>query len=800
MSARNNPIAVKELDGALECEERSAAVESARSSSVQTSPTSPPAPSAVVRTVAPQRKWTLRLLSPTIDLDVGAANYNTVASRVLSLEYLFGAVILFSMNMYGFDVLRRFCNDNTTPLFDEVLPPNVLMEYFGARGYDLQLDQTFAAYSNSIWTLATLSVGLGAGSYVCRRLALPAPRTPAASKRTSSSSSEEFCATSPIPHKRNPLSSVKGILLWPTLSMKELTGEPPLNGSPLDRASARSTPLLPLLPLLYTIIGLIFTTVLHGPHFFMPLLLTLANYVVFTRLQRWCPYWLFMTIMWAAHISLLYIIECQKGFEETYWLQYYFPTSIESSYKALGVHGVRKGLWLTRLRWYIAFRMTTLRLIAFNYDLWEATYCAARARERAADKHDTTCIECAQLREQNSSSSGGTALPAEASRCYKYRTECPRDLGDYNFLNYLAYVVFPPLYLAGPMSSFNAFVSYMRVPSTAIPARKMAVYALRTINIYLCLMVLLHYVFIFALSTYTLLILSMNSVQQAHFFFYSLVYIWLKFSFIWKSSRLFAMFSGIEVPEDMRRCLCNTFSVRDFWRDWHASFNLWIVRYMYVPMGGRSRVALSILPIFLFIALWHDPALHLLKWALCIAAMFVVELVVSACFGWVAGVFHREVAAASSTGGDAAGSNVGDEEAGARPSQRSQRGGRVAATVALLLRPAARLTARHMGPRARAWCYRMLRVLGGMSTEFGLIVANLIGFSMQNSEATVEKSDIRTASGDADRSILRSLKNFSGWSVAGLVITMYAFASLAVIDRDYVSHYNTMLKTHFGLK
>jgi protein-cysteine N-palmitoyltransferase HHAT len=549
------------------------------------------------------------------------------------------------------------------------------------------------------------------------------------------------------------------------------------------------------------VILVVLVAIVHGPHFFVPLLLTLANYVVFSRLQRWCPYWVFMTVMWTTHVSLLFIIELYEGFEHTYWLQYYFPTSLSSTRIALGDHLMRPGLWRQRMRWYVAFRMTTLRLIAFNYDLWEATHSAARARERAAAKHDTACIECAQLREQNNNSA--SSLPAEASRCYKYRTECPRDPSDYSFVNYLAYVVFPPLYLAGPMSSFNAFVSYMRVPGTSMPPRAMAVYALRLLGLYLTEFVLLHFVFISALSSYTFLTIEMSATEQAHFFFYSLAYIWLKFSFIWKSSRLFAMFSGIEVPEDMPRCFSNTLTIREFWRDWHASFNLWIVRYMYVPMGGRARVALSVLPIFLFIALWHDPALHLLKWALCIAAMFVVELLVSASFHRVSAVFRREMAtaaaaAAATVGGDAA---AADTEEATHVAQRGSGGSAAAAVVTrLVLRPVAHFTARHVGLRARAWCYRMLRVLAGMSTVFGLIVANLIGFSMQNSTATFKKAGATSVETEADRVISRALQNLSFGFGVGLTLFMYSGSSLAVIDRDLAAHCIRWLKGKYGLK
>jgi protein-cysteine N-palmitoyltransferase HHAT len=53
---------------------------------------------------------------------------------------------------------------------------------------------------------------------------------------------------------------------------------------------------------------------------------------------------------------------------------------------------------------------------------------------------------------------------------------------------------------------------------------------------------------------------------------------WLKFLVIWRFFRLWALADGIWVPENMTRCMSNNCSLEQFWKGWHASFNLWIVR------------------------------------------------------------------------------------------------------------------------------------------------------------------------------------------------------------------------------
>ena len=66
-----------------------------------------------------------------------------------------------------------------------------------------------------------------------------------------------------------------------------------------------------------------------------------------------------------------------------------------------------------------------------------------------------------------------------------------------------------------------------------------------------------------------------------------------------------------------------------FWRAWHRQCNLWIVRYLYIPLGGARRLAAtSILMIFTFITLWHNLSPRLLAWGW-VAALFILPEVVA---------------------------------------------------------------------------------------------------------------------------------------------------------------------------
>ncbi|KAJ2792118.1 glycerol transporter [Coemansia helicoidea] len=123
-----------------------------------------------------------------------------------------------------------------------------------------------------------------------------------------------------------------------------------------------------------------------------------------------------------------------------------------------------------------------------------------------------------------------------------------------------------------------------------------------------------------------------------------LTFIWLKLLVIWRFARFWAMADGLETVENMRRCMSNNYSLQQFWRDWHCSYNRWLVRYVYIPLGGRKTSTWNVFAVFTFVALWHDLTLRLLQWAWIIALLFLPEGLATWYFGrprWAARPYFR---------------------------------------------------------------------------------------------------------------------------------------------------------------
>jgi D-alanyl-lipoteichoic acid acyltransferase DltB (MBOAT superfamily) len=114
--------------------------------------------------------------------------------------------------------------------------------------------------------------------------------------------------------------------------------------------------------------------------------------------------------------------------------------------------------------------------------------------------------------------------------------------------------------------------------------------------------------------------------------YFILKWIWLKFTVIWRFFRIWALLDGIESPENMGRCMSNNYCFEGFWRMWHRAFNQWLIRYLFIPLGGGKYKIFNIWVVFGFVALWHDLTLNLLAWGWGMCIFIMPEVLAKAYF------------------------------------------------------------------------------------------------------------------------------------------------------------------------
>lgn len=283
-------------------------------------------------------------------------------------------------------------------------------------------------------------------------------------------------------------------------------------------------------------------------------------------------------ITWIFNAFILFANERNEG---------YRFSSLHPSLAALDVF---EGLYP---RWHISFNITMLRLVSFNMDYYWA--CKSRCPE-----------------------------DRDIKTTQKERINTPHPLEVYTYANYLAYTLFPPLYIAGPILTYNDFFWQLRRPQE-ISLLSVMKYFMRFLICLITMEFILHTMYVVAIKD-TKAWVGDSSLELSMIGFWNLIIVWLKLLLPWRFFRLWSLASGIDPPENMVRCMANNYSTTGFWRSWHRSYNLWIVRYIYIPLGGTKNVAVATLLIFTFVALWHDLSFRLLAWGWLVCLFIVPEL------------------------------------------------------------------------------------------------------------------------------------------------------------------------------
>ena len=211
-----------------------------------------------------------------------------------------------------------------------------------------------------------------------------------------------------------------------------------------------------------------------------------------------------------------------------------------------------------------------------------------------------------------------------------------------NIVSYLGYIFYTPLFLAGPIVTYEGWLA--QVETCSINWRYTRTYALRWIVSFVIIEVWTHLSYANTIAAHgksSVLALVTSPVLAFHLSVSVFVFMWLKFLLIWRFFRLWSLLNGIDVPENMNRCVMTNYSMVQFWKDWHASFNLWLIKYVYIPLGGsRSNRFLNIFIVFTFVALWHDMNWRVFHWAFLVFAIMAPELVCTAIYRSKLGTFR----------------------------------------------------------------------------------------------------------------------------------------------------------------
>ncbi|KAF3964701.1 hypothetical protein CMV_011048 [Castanea mollissima] len=337
---------------------------------------------------------------------------------------------------------------------------------------------------------------------------------------------------------------------------------------------------------LWLFISFIYLTYLHGACIVFILAIALLNYLL-VKISARKKY--FLLVLWSFNIFFLICNRVYEGY----------------SFSIIGQQWAYLDNFRGTFRWHICFNFVVLRMISFGYDY----HWADQDSRFDQEKHVQRCHIC---------KSGKT--------CYQLLQERSVPDDKYSLSIYICYLVYAPLYLAGPIISFNAFASQLDVPQNNYSVRDVTWYGLRWVFSLLLIELMTH---LFQYNAFAISGLwKQLSPMDVFIIGYGVLnFMWLKFFLIWRYFRFWSLICGIEAPENMPRCINNSHNLEGFWKNWHASYNKWLVRYMYIPLGGSQKKLLNVWVIFTFVAIWHDLEWKLLSWAWLTCLFFIPEMI-----------------------------------------------------------------------------------------------------------------------------------------------------------------------------
>lgn len=338
---------------------------------------------------------------------------------------------------------------------------------------------------------------------------------------------------------------------------------------------------------IWILLSLCYLLYLHGACIFFLLSIAITNFFL-TQSFGQSKFYLF--VLWIFNIGILVLNRKYEGY----------------SFSLFGEHWAFLDQHRGTFRWHICFNLVALRMISYGCDY----HWSNKKSHFDHKKHLERCSFC----------SSGKA-------CYQVLQETAVHHESYSFNIYLCYLIYAPLYIAGPIVSFNAFAKQLSSPQKNYSIKQTTWYGFKWLLDLLLMEVMTHF-FYYNASAISGLWRHLSPLDVFIIGYGVLNFMWLKFLLIWRYFRFWSLIGGIETPENMPRCINNCHDLEGFWKSWHASFNKWLVRYMYIPLGGSRRKLLNVWVIFTFVAIWHDLEWKLLSWAWLTCIFLIPEILV----------------------------------------------------------------------------------------------------------------------------------------------------------------------------
>ncbi|XP_072906848.1 protein-cysteine N-palmitoyltransferase HHAT isoform X1 [Hemitrygon akajei] len=185
----------------------------------------------------------------------------------------------------------------------------------------------------------------------------------------------------------------------------------------------------------------------------------------------------------------------------------------------------------------------------------------------------------------------------------------------------LAYVFYYPVFHNGPIICYDDFNKQMQRTETSVPKADLVRLFLGAVRIFFWWWLtesMLHFMYIHAIQHQETILESASYWTLGGLGFAHTLFFYLKYLLLYGIPSIIMYLDGIEAPR-LPRCTSSLYSFTGTWREFDVGLHRWLVRYIYVPLGGSRhgliRMMFSSALAFSFVCYWHGGHSFMINWA-----------------------------------------------------------------------------------------------------------------------------------------------------------------------------------------
>ena len=187
-----------------------------------------------------------------------------------------------------------------------------------------------------------------------------------------------------------------------------------------------------------------------------------------------------------------------------------------------------------------------------------------------------------------------------------------------NIIDFLSFVFYFPLFLNGPLLTFDKFHAHMKTRMIRPSIATLFIEITSCIVYFGIIEVSFHFFYSTSISKHTHILVELGCWETLGIIWSLLQFFYVKYVVFYRFAGVFAQIDGLE-PPGQPGCISNLYTYVDMWRYFDKGLYAFLRRYIYIPLGGSRlgimRQILASFSSFAFVGFWHGGTEKYIAWA-----------------------------------------------------------------------------------------------------------------------------------------------------------------------------------------